>query len=306
MIRHFLSDLDVSSHEQALILRTAFQMKQQPNDYRTVLAGKILGMVFKKNSTRTRASFEAGMIQLGGQAIFLSSKEVQIGRGEPISDTGRVLSSYVDIIMIRTYAHEEVQELSRASRVPVINGLDDLLHPCQALADLMTVQQERGSLQGQQLVFVGDGNNVAHSLMYAGALAGVHVRVVCPEGYAPAPEMVGRAQKMGQATGARIEVTHDLSGVEGADVVYTDVWASMGQEGESQRRAVAFAGFQVDGALMRRARKDAVFLHCLPAHRGEEVTTAVLEGPSSRVFEQAENRLHVQKALMAFLLGQLT
>jgi ornithine carbamoyltransferase len=306
MIRHFLSDLDVSSHEQTLVLRTAKAMKHNPQDYRTVLSGHILGMVFKKNSTRTRASFEAGMIQLGGQAIFLSAKEVQIGRGEPISDTGRVLSSYVDMIMIRTYAHEEVQELSRASKVPVINGLDDLLHPCQALADLMTVDEERGGVKGQQMVFVGDGNNVAHSLMYAGALAGMHVRVVCPEGYAPAPEIVGRAQKVGEASGARIEVTHDLGGVDGADVVYTDVWASMGQEAESQRRAVTFAGFQVDASLMRRARKDAIFMHCLPAHRGEEVATAVLEGPASRVFQQAENRLHAQKALMAFLAGRLT
>lgn len=304
MIRHFLSDLDLSGTEQQHVLDLATEMKARPDDYRRALDGKILGMIFRKNSTRTRASFEAGMIQLGGQAIFLSSKEVQIGRGEPIADTGKVLSSYVDLIMIRTYAHSEVQELARASRVPVINGLDDLLHPCQALTDLLTIREERGTLAGQQLVFVGDGNNVANSLMYVGALCGMHVRVVCPEGFEPRPEVVSTAKSFARVSKARIDVTTSLEGVDGADVVYTDVWTSMGQEDEAPARAVDFVPYQVNASLMRRAKSDAIFLHCLPAHRGEEVSIDVIDGPQSRVFSQAANRLHTQKALMVFLNEQ--
>ncbi|MEK7704990.1 MAG: ornithine carbamoyltransferase [Myxococcota bacterium] len=304
MVRHFLTDLDLSAAEQSKILDTAAAMKQKPHDYRTLLAGKTLGMIFQKSSTRTRVSFESGMLQLGGHAIFLSSRDIQIGRGEPITDTGAVLSRYLDAIMIRTFAHEEVQSLAKASRVPVINGLDDLLHPCQVLADLQTIREHHGKVEGKQLVYVGDGNNVANSLMQGGALAGLHVRVVTPKDFAPKNDIVTRARKVASETGAVIEVSHDLFAVEGADAVYTDVWASMGQEEEAERRRQAFAGFEVDAKLMARAKKDAIFLHCLPAHRGEEVAAAVIDGPQSRVYDQAENRLHAQKALLGFLLAR--
>lgn len=303
MVRHLVIDLDLSSEEQATVLERAADMKARPDEYRTALAGKVLAMIFQKSSTRTRVSFESGMVQLGGHAIFLSARDIQMGRGEPISDTGQVLSRYCDAIMIRTFGHQEVETLAKHSRVPVVNGLDDLVHPCQALADLLTLREVRGSVKGQQLVFVGDGNNVAHSLMLAGAIAGAHVRVVCPNGYLPDASLVARAQSVGKTTGSRIDVTPDLAGVEGADAVYTDVWTSMGQEEESEKRKRAFAGFEVDAKLMKRAKKDAIFLHCLPAHRGEEVSAEVIDGPQSRVFDQAENRMHVQKALLTFLLG---
>ncbi len=302
MTRHFLRDLDLSAAEQTLVLDRAAHMKQRPEAYAQAMRGKVLGMIFQKSSTRTRVSFEAGAIQMGGQAIFLSSRDIQIGRGEPITDTAKVLSRYLDILMIRTYKHEEVQGLASASRVPVINGLDDLLHPCQILADLQTIKENRGTLAGQTLVYVGDGNNMAHSMMLGGALAGVNVRIITPREYAPKDEIVREAQTAAKASGAKIEVCHDLGAVEGADVVYTDVWASMGQEEEQAKRVRDFSGFQVDGRLMKRAKPDAIFLHCLPAHRGEEVSAEVIDGPQSRVFDQAENRLHAQKALMTFLL----
>lgn len=303
MVRHFLTDLDLTSAEQASVLDRAILMKQDPDDYRTALGGKVLGMIFTKSSTRTRVSFETGIIQLGGHGIFLSSQVSQVGRGEPITDTGKVLSRYLDLIMIRTFKHQDVQDLAKVSRVPVINGLDDEYHPCQVLADLMTVREYRGTTQGQSLVYIGDGNNMAHSLMLGGALAGMHVRIVSPKSYQPKPEVVSLAQKEGEKTGARIEVTDDLNGVEGADVVYTDVWASMGQEEEAKKRQEDFAGYEVNAKLMAKAKKDAIFLHCLPAHRGEEVSAEVIDGPQSRVFDQAENRLHAQKALMTFLVN---
>ena len=303
MVRHLVIDHDLSSEEQATVLERAADMKERPDEYRSALAGRVLAMIFQKSSTRTRVSFESGMVQLGGHAIFLSSRDIQMGRGEPISDTGQVLSRMCDAIMIRTFGHAEVETLAKHSRVPVVNGLDDLVHPCQALADLMTLRELRGTVKGQQLVFVGDGNNVAHSLMLAGAISGTHVRVVCPEGYLPDAALVAKARELAKPTGAKIDVVNDLAGVEGADAVYTDVWASMGQEEESEKRKRAFAGFEVNAALMKRAKKDAIFLHCLPAHRGEEVSAEVIDGPQSRVFDQAENRLHVQKALLTFLLG---
>jgi ornithine carbamoyltransferase len=303
MTKHFLIDTDLTSDEQTKVLDRALEMKARPGDYRQALSGRVLAMIFQKSSTRTRVSFEAGMVQLGGHAIFLSPKDIQMGRGEPVTDTGRVLARYCDAVMIRTFAHEEVQTLAKASTVPVVNGLDDLVHPCQALADLQTMREAFGTTKGQQLVYVGDGNNVSHSLMLAGALAGAHVRVVCPKDYSPKAELVKRAQELGKKSGSRIEVSHELAAVEGADAVYTDVWASMGQEGEAEKRKAAFAGWEVDQKLMRRAKKSAIFLHCLPAHRGEEVSAEVIDGPQSRVFDQAENRLHAQKALLTFLLG---
>ena len=302
MVRHFLSDLDFSVKEHAVVLDLAAKVKQDPKKYRHALEGKILAMIFQKSSTRTRVSFESGMLQLGGHAIYLSSKDIQLGRGEPITDTGKVLSRYLDIIMIRTFGHDEVEGLAGSSRVPVINGLDDLLHPCQALADVQTIREHKGAAKGKQLVFVGDGNNVANSLMLAGARNGLHVRVLSPQGYLPKPEIVRQAQEAGAETGARIEVTSDLNGVEGADVIYTDVWASMGQEAEAQKRKLAFHGFEVTSAMMAKAKKDAIFMHCLPAHRGEEVAAEVIDGPQSVVFDEAENRMHAQKALMLFLL----
>jgi ornithine carbamoyltransferase len=263
------------------------------------LAGKSLAMIFAKSSTRTRVSFEVGMAQLGGTALFLSSRDIQLGRGEPIKDTARVLSRYVDGIMIRTFAHEEVVELARHATVPVINGLTDKLHPCQVLADLLTVREEFGTWEGKVVAWVGDGNNVANSWLAAAALLRFELRLACPEGYEPDREIFQRAER---ATTVSIHEDPEEA-VRGADVINTDVWASMGQEAEAGKRQLAFKGYTVDEDLMKLAAKHAILLHCLPAHRGEEVVEAVIEGPQSRVFQQAENRLHVQKALLVKLIG---
>jgi ornithine carbamoyltransferase len=263
------------------------------------LAGKSLAMIFMKASTRTRVSFEVGAWQLGGHALFLSPRDVQLGRGEPVADTARVLSRYVDGIMIRTFAHAEVEELARYADVPVINGLTDLLHPCQILADLLTVKQHLGGYEGKRVAWVGDGNNMANSWLNAAYRLGFELTLACPEGYDPDPEILARA-----GGAAKVTLVRDpREAVEGAHVVNTDVWASMGQEEEQVQRERAFAGFTVDGALMARASRDAIFLHCLPAHRGEEVAAEVIDGPQSRVWDEAENRLHVQKAIMAVLMG---
>jgi len=263
------------------------------------LAGKTLAMIFAKSSTRTRVSFEVGTYQLGGHALFLSSRDIQIGRGEPIPDTARVLSRYVDGIMIRTFDHADVEELAKYATVPVINGLTDLHHPCQILADLLTVQQHLGAYAGKKVAWIGDGNNMANSWLDAAGLLGFELRLACPEGYEPDHDVYERARKL-----TKTLITEDTDeAADGADVVATDVWASMGQEGEAEERKLAFKGYVVDEALMKLAKPSAIFLHCLPAHRGEEVTAAVMEGPQSRVFDEAENRLHVQKALLATLMG---
>jgi ornithine carbamoyltransferase len=263
------------------------------------LAGKSLAMIFMKSSTRTRVSFEVGTWQLGGHALFLSPRDVQLGRGEPIADTARVLSRYVDGIMIRTFAHAEVEELAEYADVPVINGLTDLLHPCQILADLLTVRQQFGGWEGKKIAWVGDGNNMANSWINAAWRLGFQLTLACPEGYDPDPAILARAQQS-----AKVSVVRDpAEAVRGADVVNTDVWASMGQEEEQAKREAAFAGYQVDEKLMSRANPGAIFLHCLPAHRGEEVAAAVIDGPQSRVWDEAENRLHVQKAIIAVLMG---
>lgn len=302
MTRHFTRDLDVSAAEQLEILELAAEMKAQPKAFRDRLDGLTLAMIFQKSSTRTRVSFETGIGQLGGRGIFLSAKDMQLGRGEPISDTGAVLSRYVDLVMIRTFDHSDVQDLAKASSVPVINGLDDTYHPCQVLADLQTVRERKGDTRGVQLVYVGDGsNNMAHSLMLGGALAGMKVRIVAPTGYTPNASIIDEARGAGDGT---VEVTDSLDGVDGADVVVTDTWASMGQEDEHAKRLKAFAGYQVDDAMMGRAAGDAFFMHCLPAHRGEEVSTSVIDGPQSVIYDEAENRLHAQKALMAWLIGK--
>ena len=306
MTRHkdFISIHDRAPAEIAALLDLADAIKKEPGKYRTALSGKTLAMIFEKSSTRTRVSFEAGMYQLGGLGMFLSSRDLQIGRGEPIADTARVLSRYVNGIMARTFAHETVTELARHATVPVINGLTDLLHPCQVMADLQTVREAFGRLDGVKLAYVGDGNNMAHSLMFGGAKTGMSVTIASPAGYQPKPKILAQARADARDTGARIEVTDDpRKAVEGARVVYTDVWASMGQEEEAQARREKFAGYSVTEALMERAAGDAIFLHCLPAHRGEEVSASVADGPRSRIFDEAENRLHAQKAILVSLMS---
>jgi len=299
--RDFLAITDFSRDEVTKLFDLAAKMKN--GGYReTPLAGKTLAMVFAKSSTRTRVSFEVGTTQLGGQALFLSAKDIQLGRGEPIPDTARVLSRYVDGIMIRTFDHKEVEELARWATVPVINGLTDLTHPCQVLADLFTVREHLGGWEGKRIAWVGDGNNMANSWLEAAEVLGFELRLACPEGFEPSRDKFERAKKK-----AKVVVTEvPEEAAEGAHVVNTDVWASMGQEAEAEARRNAFKGYTVDAELMKLADPKAIFLHCLPAHRGEEVTDAVIEGPQSRVFDEAENRLHVQKALLATLLGDTT
>jgi ornithine carbamoyltransferase len=297
--RDFLAIPDFSRDELELILRLATRMKAGGYE-RFPLRGKTLAMLFTKSSTRTRVSFEVGAIQLGGHGLFLSARDVQLGRGEPIRDTARVLSRYVDGIMIRTFDHAEVEELARFATIPVINGLTDLLHPCQIMADLLTIRESFGpDFSGITVAWIGDGNNVANSWLNAAYRFGFPLRIAAPAGYLPDPEILERAR-----TQTSIELTHDpREAVRGADVVTTDVWASMGQEEEARERARVFAPYRVDADLMGAAADRAIFLHCLPAHRGEEVTEDVLEGPRSKIFDQAENRLHVQKAIMAWLIG---
>lgn len=297
--RDFLSIPDFTREELDRTLDLAAQMKSGTYQSRP-LQGKTLGMIFAKSSTRTRVSFEVGTLQLGGHALFLSSRDIQLGRGEPIRDMARVLSRYLDGIMIRTFAHQDVEELARYATIPIINGLTDLLHPCQIMADLLTIRESLGrDLSAIKVAWIGDGNNMAHSWLNAAYRFGFELRLACPEGYRPDPSIVERA-----SGAAPVHITSDpREAVAGADVVNTDVWASMGQEEESAARAVAFSGYCVDDALMALASDRSIFLHCLPAHRGEEVTEEVLEGSRSRIFDQAENRLHVQKAIMARLMG---
>ncbi len=297
---------DLSVEETWQILKTTEQMKLRwkSGERDRPLVGKTLGMIFAKPSTRTRVSFEVGVWQLGGYALYMGTGDLQLGRGETIYDTGSVLSRYLDGIMIRTFRHQDVVDLAAAASVPVINGLTDLLHPCQGLTDVYTVYEKLGRLAGVKLVYVGDGNNVAHSLMFAGAKTGMHVVVATPPGREPDPGIVQTARADAALTGARIDLTHNpLEAVEGADVIYTDTWTSMGQEAEREQRVRDLAPYQVNQALMRATgRPGTLFMHCLPAHRGEEVTDEVIDGPNSVVFDQAENRLHTQKAIMALVM----
>lgn len=297
--RDFLALTDLSRDEIDALLARAGRLKRGEEGGR-LLEGKTLAMIFRKSSTRTRVSFEAGMVQLGGHAIFLADRDTQIGRGEPLADTARVLSGYVDAIMMRTYLHDDVEEMARNASIPVINGLTDRLHPCQLLADLLTLVETFGpDLAGRRVAWIGDGNNVAHSWINAARLMGLELRIACPEGFDPDPTLLADAR----ADGAGVTVVRDpAEAADGVHVVSTDVWASMGQEDDAARRAEAFRGFRVDTRLMDAADPDAVFLHCLPAHRGEEVTAEVIDGPRSRVFDEAENRLHAQKALLLALL----
>ncbi|MCL9971055.1 ornithine carbamoyltransferase [Anoxybacillus kestanbolensis] len=303
--KDFLTLADYSKEEIEYLLHLAVELKekQQNGERYTPLSGKTLAMIFEKPSTRTRVSFEVGMVQLGGHALHLSSRDLQIGRGETIADTARVLSEYVDAIMIRTFEHEKVAELAHYATIPVINGLTDDDHPCQALADLLTIYEVKGKLQGLKLAYIGDGNNMAHALMLAAAKVGMHCAVASPKGYEPKEAIVKEAKQIASESGATIVVTNDpYEAIADADVVYTDVWASMGQEAEANERMHIFAPFQVNEALVQRAKQDFMFLHCLPAHRGEEVTEGVIDGKQSYIFQQASNRLHAQKALLVSLL----
>ena len=295
-IRHLLKLSDLSSEQITDILNLADQLKYENKNgiAHPLLAGKSLGMIFQKSSTRTRVSFEVGMSQLGGTALFLSSRDLQIGRGEPVQDTARVLSRYLDGIMIRTFAQQEVEDLAKYGSIPIINGLTDYAHPCQVLADLMTIRERKGSLKGLTLCFVGDGNNMANSLIVGCVKAGMAVRIACPDGYQPDASLMAWAKENGDFD-CRADV---LKMAEGADVIYTDVWASMGQEDEAGKRRADFKGYQVNAQVMAAAKPDAMVLHCLPAHRGEEITEEVLEAHADEIFEEAENRLHAQKAVL--------
>ena len=302
--RHLLTLEEFSPKEVAGLLDLAAKIKKTPFKYQKALAGQSLAMIFDKSSARTRISFDVGMYQLGGHALFINGSEIQIGKRESVSDTAKVLSRYVKGIMIRTYGHSIVEGLAEHSSVPIINGLTDSHHPCQVLADLQTIRERFKKLEGLQLVYVGDGNNMTHSLMIGAAKTGMHCRAVCPPGYEPDASIVKSAQAEGKKTGSRIEVTHQVQGsAKGADAVYTDVWASMGQESEKEKRVRDFQGFQVNEKLMAECPK-AIFLHCLPAHRGEEVSAGVIDGKQSMVWDQAENRLHAQKAVLVTLMGK--
>ena len=300
---HALSADDV---DEILTFAADLKAKQKAGIPHPILAGKTLGMIFEKASTRTRVSFEVGMYQLGGQALFLSSRDLQLGRGEPIKDTARVLSRYLDGIMIRTYGHERIEELARYADIPVINALSDLLHPCQALTDLFTIREYKGkNLAGLKMAYVGDGNNMTHSLMYAAAKVGMNFAVATPEGYEPNVEVVANAKADAAATGATVTITHNpMEAVAGAAVIVTDTWASMGQEAEHDARTAVFRPYQVNWELVAESGDPrCIVMHCLPAYRGEEITEDVFEEFANVIFDEAENRLHVQKAIMALVMG---
>lgn len=305
--RDLLSIHDLSSEEVEAILALAEELKamQKAGIEHRVLAGKTLGMIFEKSSTRTRVSFETGMFQLGGQALFLSNRDLQIGRGEPIKDTARVLSRYLDGVMIRTFEHEKVEEFARYADIPVINALTDLLHPCQALTDLLTIREHKGkNLKGLKMAYVGDGNNMTHSLMYAAAKTGMNFVAATPADYAPDEAVTQRAQEDAKETGASIAlVTDPFAAAKDADILVTDTWASMGQEAEHEERKKIFAPYQINGDLLAAADKRAIVMHCLPAYRGEEITDDIMEAFSDVIFDEAENRLHTQKAIMALLMA---
>ena len=304
--RHLTGMTDLSAAEVTLVLKTAMRMKKShyAGTQKLPLKNRVLAMIFQKPSTRTRVSFEAGIAQLGGVGIYLSAGDMQLGRGETVADTARVISRYVDCIMARVFSHDDIIALAGNSRVPVINGLSDLEHPCQVLADLQTILEKKGRLAGLKLAYVGDGaNNMAHSLMVGCAMMGMHVTVGTPKGHDPNPDIVKKAAAFAKKNRKKLEVLRDpLEAVAGADIIYTDVWASMGQEKEHAKRVRIFKPYQVNSKLVAKARKNAIVMHCLPAHRGEEITDDVVDGSHSVVFDQAENRLHVQKAIMALVV----
>ena len=302
--RCFLSVDDLDPDELRSVLSASAKVKEKPTSWVHRLQGKQIALIFEKPSTRTRVSFEAAVSTMGGHAIVLRGDELQLGRGETIEDTGRVLSRYVDAIVVRTFGQDRLERLADVASVPVINALSDFEHPCQALADVLTIQEQKGELQGVVLAYVGDGNNVAHSLMLAGAKLGMDVRVATPAGYEPFPQVVDRSQLIAADTGGKVTVTNLVAeAVEGAAILYTDVWASMGQESSAEERKAAFEDYQVNSSMVALAAPDAQVMHCLPAHRGEEIATDVIDGPRSIVWDQAENRLHTQKALLDHLLA---
>lgn len=304
--KDLLTLLDYTSEEVQQLIALATQLKTitKAGKCPRLLEGKTLGMIFEKSSTRTRVSFEVGMQQLGGYGMYMNARDMQIGRGEPIPDTGRVLSGYLDGIMIRANSHAMVEELAEYSSIPVINGLTDIDHPCQALADLETIAENKGELKGLKIAYVGDGNNVAHALVVAAAHVGMHVAVATPVGYECDASIMEQAQKIAAQNGSTVVITNDpVAAVKDADAVYADVWTSMGQEEETEKRLKDFAGYQINDELVAHAKPDYMFLHCLPAHREEEVATSVIDGPNSYIFEQAENRLHAQKAVLVSLLA---
>ncbi len=303
MYNDLLKMADLSKEEINDILNLAMQLKYETKNgiEHKHLAGQTLGMIFQKASTRTRVSFETGMYQLGGQALFLSSRDLQIGRGEPVEDTARVLSRYLDGIMIRTFAQKEVEDLAEYASIPIINGLTDYCHPCQVLADLQTIREFKGGFDGLKMCYIGDGNNMANSLIVGGLTVGMNVSVACPEGYRPDSQVLDFAKAYG---GAFKMTDNVLEAAQGADVLFTDVWASMGQEDEAEKRRLAFKGYQINDAVMDVAAKDAMVQHCLPAHREEEITAKVFEAHANEIFEEAENRLHAQKAVMVKLMGK--
>jgi ornithine carbamoyltransferase len=305
VVRDLLSVDDLSPAELDVLMELSAKVKANPQDFRGRLDGRSVAVVFEKPSTRTRVSFEVGIHELGGDAVILSSTELQLGRGETIEDTGRVLSRYCQAIVLRTFGQERLEALAAGASVPVINSLSDYEHPCQILADLLTVIERKGDPAGRTLAYLGDGNNVAHSLLLGGAKLGMHVRVATPTGFEPIPQVVERAEEIVTATGGSIAVGNNPeAAARGADVLYTDVWASMGQEREHAERVLVFTPYRIDADKLALAAGDAIVLHCLPAHRGEEITDEVIDGPASAVWDQAENRLHTQKALLLWLLGR--
>ena len=305
-MKHLITIADLSAEEVWQILNLAKELKEEwrKGGNKPILKGKTLGMVFQKPSLRTRVSFEMGMIHLGGQALYLSPDEIKLGVRESVPDVAQVLSRYVDGIMARVFAHRHIEELAAYSRVPVINGLSDYNHPCQALSDLFTIWEKRGTLSGLKLAYVGDGNNVATSLLFAATKVGMDVVLASPPGYELSEEVVEKGREFAAESGSRIELTDDpFEAVRGADVIYTDVWVSMGQEAETEERLRVFPAYQVNARLVEAAKPDVMVMHCLPAHRGQEITDEVMDGPHSIVFDQAENRLHAQKAILALLMG---
>jgi len=305
MQKDFLSVRDLSVYEFGKMLDKAAEVKKRPDKFRKALKGKILAMIFQKPSLRTRMTFEADMLRLGGEAIYLAPADIQMGSREGAADIGRNLERWIDGIMIRTFGHRIAVDLAANTGVPVINALTDLSHPCQAMADFLTLREHKGALSALKLAYVGDGNNVCHSLMLAAARGGTKMAVATPPGYEPNPEVAAWAREDGRDTGFELVLTNSPEeAVSGADAVYTDVWASMGQEAEKEARALVFAPYQVNAKLFARAKKDALFMHCLPAHRGEEVTAEVIDSPNSVVYDEAENRLHAQNAILIALMGR--
>ncbi len=305
-MKDFISLHDLTKEEITALLELALKLKdkQKKGIAHPILKGKTLGMIFTKSSTRTRVSFEVGMTQLGGYPLFLSSNDIQLGRGETIYDTAKVLERYLDGIMIRTFAHSDVLELAEHADIPVINALTDLLHPCQVLADLQTIYEHKGKLEGLKFAYVGDGNNMANSIMYGCSKMGIDCRIASPEGYTPDPEVIENAKADAKKSGSELLITNDpVEAVKDADIIYSDTWVSMGQEAEKAERIKIFMPYQVDGKLFSNAKSDCVFMHCLPAYRGYEVTPEVIDGKNSIIFDEAENRLHAQKAIMATLMG---